>query len=557
MKVLYVDHDAKIRNYISMLLESGLDLEVLECSSGNEAMSVCEMEGGIDFIISEVKMPNGNGDKLLEYFDSKKMNVPIIWLSDRENEKAMFVQESLARNSVNAFVPKPFKDTEFFPHIEKILKYLEEDVAFEEDEWADLEDTDTQSNSSNWNSPREDDVASWSLKKEYHRGATEDADWNLKKKTDDGWSGLKENISDSELYSSEKKKTTIDTIDTQTQKQKPKKTKRKIRKNEEPYDFGKYRKIRIKRFYPFNTVPCDVYIRLSESKYILIVRGNELYDSETLDRYSNKKMKYFYVPTEQHALFIDQVGQEIFTQAEKVLNTKGAPVALKSAAELGVFNHVNETVRSLGINENNAKKITKAVDYNLRTLSQHPNVFDLISKVMKGHSYLSEHSLLLSYICGEICLHTSWSSNQTLEKLSMASLLHDIAFDENDTAKIHDQDLDLNEIDEDDRKFIEEHPGYAAKLISSGKSVFPDVDTIVLQHHERPDGNGYPRKLGALSISPLACILIIAEDFVSKIFGKSKVEVNMKEIKNEFKNKYDKGNFKKPLQGFLSAFKED
>lgn len=543
MKVLYIDHDAKFRNYISMLLEGGLDLEVLECSSGNEALAVCEMEEGIDFVISEVKMPNGNGDLILNYFDQKKMPLPFLWISEKSNENAMFVQESLNRNTVNAFIPKPFKDTDFFPHIEKVLNFLDgQDVEFDENEWDELEE---KSSDDEWKSKDDAVAADWSLKRESKASADEKADWSLNKKNESDWDGLKKIKKPEENLKEESTHQEI----------KEKKSKRKLRKKEEECDFGKYRKIKIKRFYPFNTVPCDVFVRLSQSKYVQIIKSNELYDSELLDRYSKKNLKYFYVTVEQHPLFIEQVGQEIFNQAEKVLNSKG-PVLLKTVAELSIFNHVTETVKNFGINENNAKKISKAVDFNLKTLAGHPNIFEMLAKVIQGQSYLAEHSLLLSYIAGEICLHTSWSSNQTLEKLSMAALLHDVAFEDKESAEEHDKNLDLNEIEDEDREFIENHPGFAAKLISSGKSVFPDVDTIVLQHHEKPDGSGYPRKLGHLNISPLSCILIIAEDFVVKIYGKRKEEIDIEKIRSDFKNKYDKGNFKKPLQGFLSAFKE-
>jgi len=564
MKVLYADHDPKIRNYVSMLLESGLDFEVLECSSGNEALAVCEMEEGIDFIITEVQMPNGNGDKILEYFDNKKMKLPFIWLSAPENEKVMFVQESLSRGGANAFVPKPFKDADFFPHVEKIIQFVEEGetVEFEDGELDDnLLEKDTQKNSANsdelhkdeWERAKDPEAADWSLKKEHKHQGTVAADWSLKKEQDDGWGNLKKKGSSGTTDSSKQKNKESDEIVFSEKTKEILKKRFESKTSEEEYDFSKYKKVKLKRFYQFNSVPCEVYVKLSKTKYIKIIPENELYDHELLERYEGKKIKYLFVPVEQHPYLIDLVGQEIFSQAEKIFNSNSS-VEMKSVAELGIFNHVNESVKLLGISDANAKKVTRAVEYNLKTLAQNPSIYDLISKMIKGDHFVSEHSLLLSYICGQICLSTSWSSNQTLEKLSMAAMMHDIGFDNIELAEAHDMQKNEFEFEDDQLEIIHDHPGVAAKLITSGKSVFPDVDTIIMQHHESPDGQGYPRKLGPLSISPLSCIMIIAEDFVTKIYGKSKEQIDIKKIKEEFSEKYNRGNFKKPLQGFLTAF---
>lgn len=552
MKVLYADHEPKIRNYVSMLLESGLDFEVLECSSGNEALAVCEMEEGIDFVITEVQMPNGNGDKILEYFDSKKITIPFIWLSEPNNENAMFVQESLNRSGANAFVPKPFKDTDFFPYVEKIIQFLEdgESVEFEEDEF----DEGTTTSASDWTSEKQPEAADWSLKKDHKTKAAETADWSLKKDQDDGWENLRKKPSGSSAESKGKDSNESKEIILSSKTKEILKKKLEMKATDDEYDFSKYRKVKLKRFFQFNTVPCEVYVKLSKTKYIKIIPTNELYDHELLERYEGKKIKYLFVPIEQHPYLIDLVGQEIFNQAEKIFTSKNSTVEMKSIAELGVFNHVNESVKLLGISETNAKKITRAVEYNLKTLAQNPSIYDLISKMMKGNHFVSEHSLLLSYVCGQICLSTSWSSNQTLEKLSMAAMMHDIGFESTELAEAHDLKKNDLEFEDEQLEIIHTHPGFAAKLISSGKSVFPDVDTIIMQHHESPDGQGYPRKLGPLSISPLSCIMIIGEDFVSNIYGKSKDQIDIKKIKDDFSEKYNRGNFKKPLQGFLTAF---
>ncbi|MCR9206329.1 MAG: response regulator, partial [Halobacteriovoraceae bacterium] len=121
MKVLYADSDTEVRDYVSMLLEAGLDCEILEASSGNEALSILEFEEDIDFVISEVHMKGGDGNIIVNYLDNNAMIVPIVWLSEKKNQKESYVKEVVGRSALNAFVPKPFRDDQFFPVIDKIL----------------------------------------------------------------------------------------------------------------------------------------------------------------------------------------------------------------------------------------------------------------------------------------------------------------------------------------------------------------------------------------------------------------------------------------------------
>jgi len=62
------------------------------------------------------------------------------------------------------------------------------------------------------------------------------------------------------------------------------------------------------------------------------------------------------------------------------------------------------------------------------------------------------------------------------------------------------------------------HPAQAAALVKLWPDIPPELDTIIIQHHERPDGSGFPAGLTHQKIIPLAAIFIVAEDLVNAIF---------------------------------------
>lgn len=72
--------------------------------------------------------------------------------------------------------------------------------------------------------------------------------------------------------------------------------------------------------------------------------------------------------------------------------------------------------------------------------------------------------------------------------------------------------LKVGRLTDEERELLKEHPGQAAGLLQR----MPGWETaarIILQHHEMPDGRGYPEGLGSEAICPGAKILAIADAF--------------------------------------------
>lgn len=72
--------------------------------------------------------------------------------------------------------------------------------------------------------------------------------------------------------------------------------------------------------------------------------------------------------------------------------------------------------------------------------------------------------------------------------------------------------LKVGKLTDEERELLKEHPGQAAGLLQR----MPGWETaarIVLQHHEMPDGRGYPEGLGSEAICPGAKILAIVDAF--------------------------------------------
>jgi HD-GYP domain-containing protein (c-di-GMP phosphodiesterase class II) len=104
-----------------------------------------------------------------------------------------------------------------------------------------------------------------------------------------------------------------------------------------------------------------------------------------------------------------------------------------------------------------------------------------------------------------------------------------------------------DEFPEDVQKIYLSHPKDAASLIKRYFSQAPpDTDVLALQHHEQPDGSGFPMGLKADRISPLAALFIVANDF-SYYFLKDD-EPSMADFLLKCQSRYDYVNFRKIIK---------
>ncbi len=192
-----------------------------------------------------------------------------------------------------------------------------------------------------------------------------------------------------------------------------------------------------------------------------------------------------------------------------------------------------------------------------------PRLNDLLRHLQQSQeSYLASHSMLLSFLSCAVATQMEWSSDTTYQKLVLSSFLHDVAIQNEDLARIKN----LNQIAELDYKndskktneifrIVRDHPLKGAELARTFHEVPPDVDLIIAQHHELPDGTGFPKGLTSTRIGPLSSIFIVVHDWVDfilerKVSGSDSMR-DFSDSIHDFvaarKNSYSTGTFRKVL----------
>lgn len=106
MRVLIVDDSSATRAYVRAALEGDSDVEVVEASSGFEALRVLPREA-FDLLVVDINMPNINGLELISFIRQSDAHreTPLLIISTEASERDR--ARALALGA-NAYLAKPF-----------------------------------------------------------------------------------------------------------------------------------------------------------------------------------------------------------------------------------------------------------------------------------------------------------------------------------------------------------------------------------------------------------------------------------------------------------------
>ena len=140
------------------------------------------------------------------------------------------------------------------------------------------------------------------------------------------------------------------------------------------------------------------------------------------------------------------------------------------------------------------------------------------------------HLLRVAKNARDLCHMLGMNEEQT-KQIYIAALFHDIGkIGIPDNILLKTSKLTDSEYDE-----IKKHPSIGAHILENSKA-FENIIPIVLHHHERYDGKGYPYNLKGENIPYMARIVAISDTFdamTSKRSYRDSLSIDI--VKSEFK----------------------
>ncbi|MBC7397425.1 MAG: hypothetical protein H7333_08275, partial [Bdellovibrionales bacterium] len=240
---------------------------------------------------------------------------------------------------------------------------------------------------------------------------------------------------------------------------------------------------------------CDLYIKISESKYVKNFRKGDRFDSFDFARYAAKNIDYLYLKPADAKRALTDLARNLqrVSDIESISTEEGVHL---SAASLELISNFNQ---SLGFTEETRKLTQVSVELALKTIRESPTLSEMYSTFLYNpRNYLASHSTSLAYLSCGLASLLGWANESTFQKLTLAAFLHDLPLKTDALSRVPNQDeleARRGEFSEEERTLYLEHPQLAAGYLESMKDIDPEVAVILVQHHERPDGSGFPGQL--------------------------------------------------------------
>jgi HD-GYP domain-containing protein (c-di-GMP phosphodiesterase class II) len=239
----------------------------------------------------------------------------------------------------------------------------------------------------------------------------------------------------------------------------------------------------------------DIYVRLSQEKFVKIMRQGDTFDSTDLEKYKNKKkIEHMFLKKSETKEFLNKFSGDLM----KLLKSPATELSTAKMKELSieVYETTQGMIEQLGPTPEIQEIIKSSVELAIKSAGTQPGVQSLFADLLKDrHKYIASHSHLLGTLACTLATLLKWDSESTFYKLSLAAFLHDIMLKNQKLAEIQSlQELATTTgFSVAEEIAFKTHPIDAAHITKEFQDVPADVDSIVAQHHELPDGSGFPK----------------------------------------------------------------
>ena len=315
----------------------------------------------------------------------------------------------------------------------------------------------------------------------------------------------------------------------------------------------KFAKLSIEFFLKHAIPGLGIHILLGKNKFIKIVSEEELKPSYLVMKYQNQGLEYIYLTKEDFQNFIDNSYKKILK------NLEGAPAnaTLRVDIQFNAIESFHQGLKIMGIRDELILVGKRYISSTLQTVKDCPDLIEIMKKAFEHRNFIYKLSMLTTYIAVAIAKEDEYLKDSSYEILALSALAQDLSLEDETLSKITSlKTKEFKILNENQKEIVLQHPFMSVDLIDNIKSFPAEVRTIVLEHHERPDGNGFPRKHNQLVTTSLCCTFNLANEIASRILNGKITYGDLHHLPQDFVDQYSKGNYKKPLKGFIKAFKK-
>lgn len=267
-----------------------------------------------------------------------------------------------------------------------------------------------------------------------------------------------------------------------------------------------FARVSLRDFVAGKVLPFPIFIRVAKSRYVRVADQGADLDLPRLRAYQERGLQYLHLRKGDFKTYfrtsvslIQHLDRNPKVPIEKKVRF------LKHAGDL-----ILERCRIIGMDEEVMEGAREFLLHSLDVISDDETFVDLLTLLSNHTDFVYAHSLAVSMVSTLIARELKWDSDATTFRLGLAGLLHDVGKKEIER-EILAKPRHL--LTPEERAEVETHPHRGFKILEAMGSVPEEVIQAVVQHHEEPNGTGYPAKIRGVEMTPMAKIVSLANIF--------------------------------------------
>lgn len=268
----------------------------------------------------------------------------------------------------------------------------------------------------------------------------------------------------------------------------------------------------------FNILPFDLYIKISEGKFLKRIPANEDIDGSTVEAFKAKGITDLYFEKKHNRDFSLLLLNNMINKVERNYSSEDE----KQKAVNEVFVTTKELVQSVGLPPRVIEVCESVMESISLDVMKGKDKFSNYLSQMKDQSNLNfqfRFVELTSFIATQIVDHLNVpDKDEQIKKIVFAAFFCDISLSDV-THLDYRTEESVKDLWPDDKKLLLEHALKSSLIAAKYKNAPADSDVIIKQHHGSVDGTGFKDATGA--ILPLAKCLMASQELAYAILKES------------------------------------
>lgn len=287
----------------------------------------------------------------------------------------------------------------------------------------------------------------------------------------------------------------------------------------------------------------DLFLKLSETNYVKVFKQGDQFLRQDCDKLMQKGVTTLYISSLDIFDFLRCYEENLnMIVASKSVGDQKAVDVIDS------LENIEALSRRMGWTPEIIEAARKCISSAVKILTNSSEISEILKMKLSNPAIpYARHIGVHAYLSCILSKDFGWGGDAVQTKLVLATILHDLAVDESYYQDIRSWNLKAANLRDRTPETIKYrlHPLEASRLLQTVENLPPDIEQIILQHHEKKDGTGFPRALVHNRISQLATFFIIVEDLVDFIGDGENLETSFTDFKTWGDSYYDCGHFQK------------